>query len=277
MTAGIYRINNTISNKSYIGSSKDIANRWKQHTYYLRKGKHPNPHLQYAWDKYGEDAFSLEILEECAVERIILISREQHYIDTLLPEYNVCPTAGSTLGSRHTDETRKKMSEAHRGRAAHNKGVPMPVHVKRILVEANTNRDVSEITRQKLREAATGKKHSVETRKKISERIKERPPEFWKTLGEQRKGRVESEMTREKKRAAMIGKNKGKIHSLDARQNMSEAHKGQIAHNKMIFTDTDLKNVYALHDNGKSLRAIAEMYNCSRTVISRLLKERNND
>ena len=59
--------------------------------------------------KYGYSAFSLEILEYCNKEDII--SREQYYIDTLNPEYNILKVAGSLFGYKHSIESIQKMSE----------------------------------------------------------------------------------------------------------------------------------------------------------------------
>ena len=59
---------------------------------------------------YGHSNFSFEILEYCEKDKTI--AREQHYLDTLPHEYNILETAGSLLGHRHSEEARKKMSEA---------------------------------------------------------------------------------------------------------------------------------------------------------------------
>jgi len=59
--------------------------------------------------KYGHSSFSLSILEYCDVAKVI--EREQYYIDTLKPEYNILQTAGSTFGYRwnHSEETLAKL------------------------------------------------------------------------------------------------------------------------------------------------------------------------
>lgn len=49
----------------------------------------------------------MEILEYCEPENVI--EREQYYLDTLKPEYNILKIAGSTLGYTHTEETREKL------------------------------------------------------------------------------------------------------------------------------------------------------------------------
>lgn len=85
---GIYMITNYASNKRYIGSSINIGQRLWTHRSELRHNKHPNKHLQNAWNKYGENNFNYTILEKCSTEK--RFEREQYYVNTLKPEYNVC-------------------------------------------------------------------------------------------------------------------------------------------------------------------------------------------
>jgi len=59
--------------------------------------------------KYGYSNFSLEILEYCNLS--VTITREQHYIDLLKPQYNILPTAGSRLGYKHSEETLVKLKD----------------------------------------------------------------------------------------------------------------------------------------------------------------------
>ena len=59
----IYKITNTVNGKCYIGQAKDYKARFQGHKLKLRKNEHDNSHLQYAWNKYGSDAFTFEVLE----------------------------------------------------------------------------------------------------------------------------------------------------------------------------------------------------------------------
>lgn len=63
--------------------------------------------------KNGYSLFKLEILEYCELADVI--EREQYYIDLLCPEYNLNQIAGSRFGSKHSEETRQKMSENRKG------------------------------------------------------------------------------------------------------------------------------------------------------------------
>ena len=93
---GVYKITNTHNWKYYIGSSVDIHLRWKKHLARLRNNNHENAYLQNAYNKYGEEAFELSILEECSREQQYI--REQYYITNLQAikkkiGYNLSPSA----------------------------------------------------------------------------------------------------------------------------------------------------------------------------------------
>jgi group I intron endonuclease len=60
---GVYQIRNVTNGKFYVGSSKDIKNRFAAHRKLLRGGRHHCPHLQAAWGKYGEECFIFEVLQ----------------------------------------------------------------------------------------------------------------------------------------------------------------------------------------------------------------------
>lgn len=118
---GIYVIRNTINNKFYIGSSKDIDYRWEQHRKDLNKNKHHTILLLRAWNKYGSNVFIFDILEEC--EENSLIETEQKYLDltkySILKIYNTNLIAGkppSAKGRKRSNETCAKLSVANKGK-----------------------------------------------------------------------------------------------------------------------------------------------------------------
>lgn len=84
--AGIYRIE--INNKFYIGSSNNIKIRWRQHKSDLKGGRHVNPYLQNAYNKYGKVQF--ELLEEMpgATDEELRV-KEDFYLKLYKAEYNI--------------------------------------------------------------------------------------------------------------------------------------------------------------------------------------------
>lgn len=103
--SGIYKITNLINGKFYIGSSVDCKRRWKREY---------NIHLCRAFQKYGKENFSFEIIEEC--ERKILFQREQYYLDTLKPwdrkiGYNLSNIATGGNGLRGNKHPHVKLTE----------------------------------------------------------------------------------------------------------------------------------------------------------------------
>ena len=111
--SGIYKITNLVNGHCYVGSAANIKQRWAQHISALRLNKHHSIYLQRAWNKYGENNFSFSIAEEC--EKNSLLQREQYHIDNSCSEYNILKFAGSPLGVKHSEESKKKNADAHMG------------------------------------------------------------------------------------------------------------------------------------------------------------------
>jgi group I intron endonuclease len=109
--SGIYRWLNKISNKSYIGSSANLGKRFSNYfsLNYISDPKR-NMNIHKALLKYDYSNFTLQILEYC--EPSNLITREDDYITSLEPEYNILKKAGSSLGHKHSEETKTKMKNS---------------------------------------------------------------------------------------------------------------------------------------------------------------------
>ncbi len=121
-TAGVYSIKCLPTGKVYIGSSRDITKRWERHRGELRQGKHHSDHLQRSWDKHGEAAFQFDVVEIVADPKQ-RIPREQFWMDhyqAYQPDhgYNCNPKAGSNLGRTFSEQARRNMAAAHRGKKA---------------------------------------------------------------------------------------------------------------------------------------------------------------
>ena len=197
MNSGIYIITNTINNKVYIGSAIDIKRRHSQHFNNLKKGKHPNIHLQRSWNKHGEDAFRFERIFKCC--NALLIWHEQRVIDIYKESigwdmiFNLDNTAGSRLGAILSQETRIKIGKANKGRKA------------------------SSEARAKMSAAHKGNTYGK------WHKGRKKSPEHRAKIGKANKSRKYTpEM-----RANMSAAQKGKKASLEARANMSKAGKGK--------------------------------------------------
>lgn len=112
----VYVHSNKVNWKKYVGiTSQDVSRRWKNGS-----GYYENEHFTRAIQKYGWDSFTHEVVktglskkEACTLE-IDLIrqfrSNEWQY------GYNKSTGGESPAsGHRHTEETKKKMSLAHKG------------------------------------------------------------------------------------------------------------------------------------------------------------------
>jgi len=114
--SGVYCIENIQTCKKYIGQSVNISKRIKRHLLELSKNCHPNAHLQNAWSKYGEKSFIFKVLIYC--EKFELTKYEQFFVDLYTPKklYNIRKKCvNSPLGTKHTEEARRKISTARSG------------------------------------------------------------------------------------------------------------------------------------------------------------------
>lgn len=164
MDRGIYRIRNLITEQIYIGSAagrSGFQGRWANHRNHLRNNRHSNQKLQNSWNKYGESNFIFEIIEYTFKENCI--SREQYYIDTLKPHFNILPNASNRLGSKFSDKTIEKL----KGRIPWNKGNRKSKPKKCPLVLAENLRK-KQVWAKELGFKNRGRKRSPETVEKYS-------------------------------------------------------------------------------------------------------------
>lgn len=114
---GIYRYINRQNGKSYVGQSLDLKHRHNEHLSSLRRGADGCVLLQRAWDKYGEDNFTYEIICLCQPEELDAL--EIKYVkefNSYLDGYNCNEGGAGNSGFNHSDITKAKISKASRGR-----------------------------------------------------------------------------------------------------------------------------------------------------------------
>ena len=167
MSSGIYKIENLVNGKCYIGQSETISNRWKRHRTDLKCGVHDNIHLQRAYNKYGPESFKYSVVEYCEPEKELLKEREQFWmgvLEVIEKGYNMCPAAGSPLGYRHTEESKLKRS----GKNHRLFGKTRSQKVKDKISKAHKGRVISEETKKKISYTLKGRIFSEETLAKLS-------------------------------------------------------------------------------------------------------------
>ena len=186
----VYKITNTVNNKSYIGISIHEPEKRRIRRHLSGRG---NRIIANAVKKYGKDAFTYEILEANVFPEL-LPDLEVAYIanlNTIAPHGYNLDSGGShatpseetrrklsqinkgenhpLFGKKHSAQTRRKMSEARKGEKNPNFGKPISATQKRQISEANKGRKRSESHKRKISEANKGRKFSESHKRKISE------------------------------------------------------------------------------------------------------------
>lgn len=265
--SGIYAIINTSNGKRYVGSAVCLTKRIAQHKLNLNKEMHSNIILQNAWKKYGAGGFIFIVIERCPID--ILLEREQHHID-IKADYNICPTAGNTLGMKHTKEAREKIAETKKHLGPETHARMSAAHKGKQVGEENPNfgrkhtlESLAKIGAASMGRATfLGKKHTDEAKRKMSERKtgvklsdktrskmsashtgKKHTKETLEKLSAALKGRKISNETRTKISESAKGrtwsdeirrKRESYHHSPETLVKMSMSMKGKVPHNKGV-------------------------------------------
>ncbi len=166
--AGIYKFTNKINGKIYIGETMNFKQRMGGH---IARSYDENwtAVISKAFRKYGFSNFEYEIIESYpfgSVTKNFFIEREAFYIKELDAMnvdkgYNRCPYGANTIGYKFSEESRKKMSIARKGRSTKeetkvkkslsmmgeknwNYGKKMTDERKALLIKATTTREITE-------------------------------------------------------------------------------------------------------------------------------------
>lgn len=167
MTTGVYKITNLVNGKVYIGVSKNIKKRWGEHRY-------GRTAIAEDLKTFGLESFRFEVLLECPEDMLCQWERDM-----------ICLYDSDNPEKGYNDRDAKpyslKMSESHRGQKAWNRGLKniYSEETKHKMSEAHKGRPVaplSEEHKRKISEALKGKssgykghKHTDETKHKMSE------------------------------------------------------------------------------------------------------------
>lgn len=186
--SGIYAIVNSTNGHRYVGSTKNIYKRWREHVRHLTLGRHHCSHLQRAWNKCGTQAFVFCVL--AFVEAYDLSATEGSLL-TRVVDHKTCYNSGTTpdkpmLGRQHTDSARARMSAWRKGRkfsSEHRANLSAsltgrtrsPEHQANLLARMRSADVIA-----KKRAAHCGSKRSVESRGRMSAsgRLKSNSPRY---------------------------------------------------------------------------------------------------
>ena len=162
----VYRVTNVLNGKVYVGvTTKSLNERWKHHVF---SSKNNDLVFGAAIRKYGEDRFTMEVLEKCE-SRQHMLEREKFWIEELNSHvsqgrgYNMTMGGEGVFGYNHTEEAKRSMSEKRKGAQNHNFG-------KRWGREAHPPEFLEMMSKRHsgAGNPMFGRKHSEEARQKIS-------------------------------------------------------------------------------------------------------------
>lgn len=122
----VYIIQNIIDGSIYIGKANDINKRWSQHKNNHLKGKFASSYLYRAFNKYGFDNFTFQVLEYFETSKEAL-EAEKWYVGYLrwlgAQMYNLTPggDGGRPKGIPCTNETKRLISLKNKGKSKNKK------------------------------------------------------------------------------------------------------------------------------------------------------------
>lgn len=242
---GIYKIENRINKKVYIGQTIDFNHRIYLHLHYLNNNRHANEHLQKSWNKYGGENFEICLFdnmtdEVCGLTRDrisnLLNEREKFWIKRYKSSdanygYNLSEGGdGATLFGERNPSFGKPKSEAIKNK-----------------ISETINKNKSHSGE---RNGRYGKPVSEETRRKISEA---------------KKGRIQSDEERAMRSKSMQLANKKpeNIKRREERKNdpIRKQQWAEIGKKRRKYTDEFIAQVRQEYTSDKDIPMLAKKYN----------------
>lgn len=176
---GIYKIVCLVNNKAYIGQTvNNFGDRRDSHFAKLRGNYHDNAELQSDWNKYGEENFMFEIIEEIPGQELeYLNSRENEVIleyKSMGLAYNISEGKG-LRGCHLSEETKRKIGEKNRVNMTGKKAseeTKRKMSISQTLRQSNMTDEEKEAFRAKISETKSKTPMSQELRDKLSSLMK---------------------------------------------------------------------------------------------------------
>lgn len=219
--SGIYKFTNKIDNKVYIGQTKNLRRRIKDHLEDYKKDK-SNSYFYKAIRNHKIENFEVELILEGNFTKIELNEMEIRLIELFksnnhLFGYNLTK-GGCAFNTIVSEETKKKMSKSQTGRK-HTE------ETKKKIGSNTKGKIVSEESKEKMSKSQTGKKLKEETKQKISEsnKGKKMKPESIEKTRQANLGRKFTQEHIEKLKVSHLGY----VHTEQTKQKMSESKKGK--------------------------------------------------
>lgn len=257
----IYKIINTTNGKFYVGSTTNTRERFRVHRKRLRKNRHHCPHLQAAWNKYGEQAFVFTVIETIPDGRSLQEAEDKWLIEHVGKEH--CYNAGLRSGA----PWRGVAKEAHP-----NFGRPKTDEERQAISITLKEFYAQDITNH----PRFGKQHSEETKERIRQKRLADPTRYW--LGKQR-----SEETKAKVGASQKGKPEppGRVVSEEGRAKIranieaGRSHKHWLGRKHTEEAKAKMSKTVFVKPDGilfPSLSTVLQYYGLKMPTLNRALK-----
>jgi len=175
MPAGIYRILNEVTGRYYYGGSKDIQRRVGEHRRKLKQGKHGNRFLQSDVDITGIDAVRFETIIWCSAKDLVFF--ERRFLAAYWDNQDKC----YNISKDETPGRGLTLSRSHRERiSAAIVGRKHSAESRAKMSDAQrgnkkgVGHKMTEEHKQIIRKSRLGKTHSEETKRVMSEKARAR-------------------------------------------------------------------------------------------------------